>query len=88
MASKAARNRAGLNLTQEEADTIGVALPEESTQVSVDQRELPFHEQLGRPMTEGDVTEALTGEVTAESREAVEELFADLQEEEADQQAK
>jgi hypothetical protein len=52
----------------------------------VERRELPLHEQLRGSLTEDDVTEALTGEVTPESREDVEEFFADVQEEEADRQ--
>jgi predicted 3-demethylubiquinone-9 3-methyltransferase (glyoxalase superfamily) len=51
-------------------------------------REHPLHEQIGGSLTEDDVTEALTGEVTTETREEVEDLFADVQEEEADRQAK
>ena len=50
-------------------------------------RELPLHEQIDGSLTENDVTEILTGEVTPESREVVEDLYADLQEEEADRQA-
>jgi hypothetical protein len=50
-------------------------------------RELPLHEQIVGSLTEDEVTDALTGEVTPESREDVEDLFADLQEEEADRQA-
>jgi hypothetical protein len=49
-------------------------------------REYPLHEQISGSLTEDDVTEALTGEVTPESREDVEDLFANLQEEEADRQ--
>ena len=88
MASKATRNRADLNLTQEEANAMGIALPEEPRPVSVGLRELPFHEQVEGSMTEGDVTEAMTGEATDENREDVEELFADLQEQEADREGK
>jgi hypothetical protein len=53
----------------------------------VDRQEHPLHEQISGSLTEDDVTEALTGEVTPETREAVEDLFADVQEEEADRQA-
>ena len=87
MPSKRTKRNDGLNLTREESESLGVAFPEEPAPVSVDRRECPLHEQLGRAMTEDDVTEALTGEVTPESREAVEDLFADVQEEEADRQA-
>ena len=87
MSSKRTKKNDGLNLTQEESESLGVAFPEEPTPVSADRQERPLHEQLGRAMTEDDVAEALTGEVTPESREDVEDLFADLQEEEADRQA-
>ena len=76
-----------MNLTREESESLGMAFPEEPTPVSVDMQEHPLHEQIGGSLTEDDVTEALTGEVTPESREDVEDLFADLQEEEADRQA-
>ena len=75
-----------MNLTQEESESLGVVFPEDPTPVSVDRREYPLHEQIRGSLTEDDVTEALTGEVTPESREDVEDLFADLQEEEADRQ--
>lgn len=87
MATKRTRTNDGLNLTQEEAESLGVAFPEEPVLVSVARRELPLHEQFGGSLTEDDVTEALTGEVTPESRQDVEDLFADVQEEEADRQA-
>jgi len=76
-----------LNLTREESESLGVVFREEPTTVPMEVQERPLHEQFGRAMTEGDVTEALTGEVTQESREVVEDLFADMQEEEADRQA-
>jgi hypothetical protein len=88
MLSKQSKPQDGLDLTEEESESLGVAFAQEPTVVSTDTREHPFHEQFGWSMTEDDVTEALTGEVTPESREAVEDLFADLQEEEADRQAK
>lgn len=66
---------------------MGVVFPEEPAPVSASMREHPLHEQIVGPLTEEEVTEALTGEVTPESREDVEDLFADLQEEEADRQA-
>lgn len=87
MVSKQTRRKDGLNLTREESESMGVAFPEEPDTISVETRELPLHEQLGWSMTEDDATEALTGEVTPESREAVEDLFADIQEEEADRQS-
>lgn len=76
-----------MNLTQEESESLGMAIPEGPERVSVDTRELPLHEQTSGALTENDVTEALTGEVTSDSREAVEDLCADVQEEEADRQA-
>jgi hypothetical protein len=87
MSSKRTKRNEGLNLTREESESIGVAFPEEPTPVSVERQERPLHEQLSGSLTEDDVTEALTGEVTPESREDVEDLFADLQEKEADRQA-
>jgi hypothetical protein len=87
MASKSTKRNDGLNLTREESESLGMAFPEEPTPVSVDMQEHPLHEQIGGSLTEDDVTEALTGEVTLETREDVEDLFADLQEEEADRQA-
>ena len=87
MAIKRTKRNDGLNLTREESESLGVPFPEEAAPMSVDRQEHPLHEQLGRAMTEDDVTEALTGEVTPESREDVEDLFADVQEEEADRQA-
>jgi hypothetical protein len=87
MSPKRTKRNSGLNLTREESESLGVAFPEEPAPVSVDRREHPLHEQLSGSLTEDDVTEALTGEVTPESREDVEDLFADVQEEEADRQA-
>lgn len=87
MTSKGTKRNDSLNLTHEESESIGVVFPEEPTPVSVERREHPLHEQVGWALTEDDVTEALTGEVTPESREVVEDLCADLQEEEADRQA-
>ena len=87
MSSKRTKRKGGLNMTQEESESLGVVFPEESAPASVDMRERPLHEQIGGSLTENDVTEALTGEVTPESREVVEDLCADLQEEEADRQA-
>lgn len=87
MSSKRTKMNDGLNLTREEAESLGVAFPEESTPLSVDRREHPLHEQISGSLTEDDVAEALTGEVTPETREDVEDLFANVQEEEADRQA-
>ncbi len=87
MSSKRTKRNDGLNLTREESESLGLAFPEDPTPVSVDMQEHLLHEQIGGALTEDDVTEALTGEVSPETREAVEDLFADVQEEEADRQA-
>jgi hypothetical protein len=84
MASKGTKSMDALHLTPEEAESMGVALPVELVPSSLDLREKPLQEQVGWSLTEEDMTELLAGEVTAESREDVSELFADLQEEEAD----
>lgn len=74
-----------LNLTAEEAESMGVEPEKEGPAVvSEEVRELPMHEQVVGALTEDEVVEALTGEVTAESREDVEEAIADLQEDEAE----
>jgi hypothetical protein len=49
-------------------------------------RELPMHEQVAGALTEDDVAEAFTGEVTAESLEDVEEAVGDNQEEAAEEE--
>ncbi len=87
MSSKRTKSQDPLHLTREESESMGVAFPEALTPVSADMQEQPLHEQVVGSLTEDDVTEALTGEVTPESREDMEDLFADLQEEEADRQA-
>jgi hypothetical protein len=69
-----------LNLTPEEAESLGVELPGASGLLPEDVRELPLHEQVAGALTEGDVVEALVGEVTPEGREELEDVFADLQE--------
>lgn len=76
-----------MNMTRDESESMGVVFPEEPTSASIDRREHPLHEQMSGALTEDDAAEALTGEVTPESREDVEALFADIQEEEADRQA-
>ncbi len=87
MSSKRAKRNDGLNLTREESESLGLAFPEEPLQLSVARREHPLHEQINGALTEDEVAEALTGEVTPESREDVQDFFADVQEEEADRQA-
>ncbi len=79
MASNRTKRNDGLNLTQAESESLGVAFPEEPIPVSLDMRERPLHEQMGGSLTEDDVAEILIGEVTPESREEVEDLFADVQ---------
>jgi len=73
-----------LKLTPEEAESLGVEFPGEPGMLPEDLREHPLHEQVAGALTEGDVVEALAGEVTAESREEIEDSFADLQERAAD----
>lgn len=86
MASYRVKTGETLNLTQAEAESLGVAFPETPIPASAELQEHPLHEQVGWSLTEDDVAEALTGEVTPESREVVEDLFADLLEEEVDRQ--
>ena len=69
-----------LKLTADEAESIGVQLPEDPSLLPEAVRELPLHEQVAGALTEDDVAEALVGQVTPESREEVEDAFADLQE--------
>ena len=75
-----------LKLTSQEAESMGIELEREETAVSPEVRELPMHEQVVGELTEGEVVEALTGEVTAESREDVEEAIGDLQEDVAEEE--
>jgi hypothetical protein len=69
-----------LKLTPEEAESMGVELPGEPGLLPEPLRELPLHEQVAGELTEGDAVEALAGEATDESREELEDAFADLQE--------
>lgn len=87
MASKGTKSNDALNLTREESDSIGVAFQEETTLEPIGLREHLLHEQVGGSLDEDEVTEMMTGEVTPETREQVEDLFADVQEEAADRQA-
>ncbi len=86
MASKRTKKEGALNLTREESDSMGVKFREELAVVPERLRERLLHEQVIGELTEDDVAEALTGEVTPESREEVEDLFADMQEKEANRQ--
>lgn len=75
-----------LHLTREESESMGVTFHAEPPPIPTELREHPLHEQAGWAMTEDDVAEVLTGEVTPESHEEVEDFFADMQEKEADRQ--
>ena len=75
-----------LKLTREEAESMGVELPEAPALLPESVRERTLHEQVDGPLTEGDVVEALSGEVTPETREELEDAFADLEEEAEDNQ--
>jgi len=75
-----------LKLTLQEAESMGIELEKEGTAVPAEVRELPMHEQVVGELTEGEVVEALTGEVTTESREDVEEAIGDLQEDVAEEE--
>lgn len=76
-----------LKLTSQEAESMGVELEkEELGPVPVEVQELPLHEQVIGALTEDEVVEALTGEVTTESREDVVEAVGDLQEDEAEEE--
>jgi hypothetical protein len=74
-----------LKMTRQEADSIGVELPEAEALLPEDLRELPLDQQVAGQLDEEDVTEALTGEVTPETLEDVDEAVADNQEEAAEQ---
>ncbi len=75
-----------LKMTPQEAESIGVALPEEPALLPEELRERPLHEQVRGELTEDDVAEALTGEDTPETREEVDEAVTDNQEEAVDQE--
>jgi len=81
MTRKSTKVKDVLRMTRQEADSIGVELPEEPTLLPEPLRERPLHEQVVGELTEDDVVEALTGEVTPESREDVDEAVADRMEE-------
>jgi len=74
-----------LKMTRQEADSIGVELPEDSALLPEELRELPLDQQVAGQLDEEDVAEALTGEVTPETLEDVEEAVSDNQEEESEQ---
>jgi len=75
-----------LKLTAQEAESMGIELESDSQQdTPAAVRELPMHEQVVGALTEDDIVEALTGEVTPESREDVVEAMSDLQEDAAEE---
>jgi hypothetical protein len=87
MASKGKKTKDNLNLTPQEAESMGLEMENEGQpDLPEEVRELPMHEQVVGALTEDDVVEALTGEVTSESREDVEEAVGDMQEEEAEKE--
>jgi hypothetical protein len=87
MARKGNRSKDTLHLTPQEAESMGVELGNPGgSAASIEVRELPMHEQVVGALTEDDVVEAMTGEVTPESREDVEEAIADRQEEAAEEE--
>jgi hypothetical protein len=74
-----------LKMTRQEAESIGVELPEDEALLPENLRELPLDQQVAGQLDEEDVTEALTGEVTPETLEDVDEAVADNQEDAAEQ---
>ena len=86
MASKGKKDGDTLRLTAEEAESMGVELGgKDRAPLPEALRELPMHEQVAGALTEDDVAEAFTGEVTPESLEEVEEAVGDNQEEAAEE---
>jgi len=76
-----------LKLTFQEAESMGVDLEKEKeAAVPIEVKERPLHEQVVGELTEDDIVEALTGEVTDESREDVEEAISDSQEDAAEKE--
>jgi hypothetical protein len=86
MTSKRTRGDDFRNLTQEESESIGMAVPEEPAPASINMQARLLHEQVLGSLDEDEVTGVLSGEVTPETRAQVEDLYADLQEEVADRQ--
>ena len=87
MAGRTKKEKDVLKMTAQEAESLGVELPAESAALPKARRELPLHEQVTGALTEDDVAEALTGEVTEETVEDVDEAVADMQEEAVDKEA-
>lgn len=76
-----------LKLTRQEAESMGVEMEDAGPpDVPEETRELPLHEQADGALTEDEVVEALTGEVSPESREDVEEAVGDNQEDAAEEE--
>jgi hypothetical protein len=87
MASKVKKDGDSLKLTPEEAESMGVELGRtDRGPLPEILRELPMHEQVAGSLTEDDVAEAFTGEVTEESLEEVEEAVGDNQEDAAEEE--
>ena len=81
MAHKGRTLKDALHLTPQEAESLGVELTHDGPPTAPEWiRELPLHEQVEGALTEDDVVEALTDEVTPESREDVDETVGDEQE--------
>jgi predicted secreted protein len=74
-----------LKLTPREAESMGIELVDETeAPIPAGLRDLPMHEQVVGELREEDLVESMTGEVTEESREEVEEAIGDLQEDAAE----
>jgi hypothetical protein len=87
MASKVKKDGDSLKLTPEEAESMGVELGgKDRGPLPEALRELPMHEQVVGSLTEDDVAEAFTGEVTEESLEEVDEAVGDNQEDAAEEE--
>jgi hypothetical protein len=77
-----------LKLTPQEAESMGIELVDEGlSPIPEGLRDLPMHEQVVGELREEDIVESMTGEVTDESREDVEEAIGDLQEDAAEAEA-
>jgi hypothetical protein len=76
-----------LKLTPQEAESMGIELVDE-TEAPIPERlrDRPMHEQVVGELREEDIVESMTGEVTEEGREEVEEAIGDLQEDAAEEE--
>ncbi len=86
MSNGKTRDRNPLKLTRQESESLAVEQDDEIITLPGRQQEWPLHEQVPGSLTVDDVAEALTGEVTDESREEVEDLVTDEQEKVVDEQ--